>query len=165
MLMSMATRSHADPRQPSAAEPGPPPASFVAALEEFFSAVRRSRARAAREAGAGELTVSQYQLLSDLAEGSERSVGELAEAAAVTTPTATRMLDGLVRAGVAERRQSTTDRRVVTVTLTAKGQRLMKRKQAVVDAKRRALFESLTPSERRQVERLLGRLASVIEEL
>jgi DNA-binding MarR family transcriptional regulator len=163
--MSMATRSHADPRQPSTAEPDRLPATFVAALEEFFSAVRRSRARAAREAGAGELTVSQYQLLSDLAEGCERSVGELAEAAAVTTPTATRMLDGLVRAGVAERRQSTTDRRVVTVTLTAKGQRLMKRKQAVVDAKRRALFESLTPSERRQVERLLGRLASVIEEL
>jgi MarR family transcriptional regulator, organic hydroperoxide resistance regulator len=163
--MSMATTARASSMQSSTARPGGPPASFVSALEEFFSAVRRSRARAAREAGAGELTVSQYQLLAALAEGSERPVGELAEAAAVTTPTATRMLDGLERAGIAERRHSTSDRRVVTVRLTARGWRLMKRKEEVVDAKRRALFESLSPSERGQVERLLRRLAGVIEEL
>ena len=75
------------------------------------------------------------------------------------------MLNGLVRAGIAERRHSTSDRRVVTVRLTANGRRLMKRKEAVVAAKRRALFASLSPSERRQVERLLRRLAGVIEEL
>ena len=109
--------------------------------------------------------MSQYQLLSALAEGAERPVGELADAAAVTTPTATRMLDGLVRAGIAGRRRSTSDRRVVTVRLTPKGRRLMKRKEAVVDAKRRALFASLSPSERPQVERLLRRLAGVIEDL
>ncbi len=160
-----ATTRGGDPEHPTRSEPSEPPASFVAALEEFFSAVRRSRARSAREAGTGELTASQYQLLSALAKGSERSVGELAEAAAVTTPTATRMLDGLVRAGIAERRHSTSDRRVVTVRLTPKGRRLVKRKETVVAAKRRALFESLSPSERRQVERLLRRLAGVIEEL
>src|SRR5919201_5865949 len=159
MLTSMATTERASTARSSTSRPDGPPASFVSALEEFFSAVRRSRARAAREAGAGELTVSQYQLLAALAEGSERPVGELAEAAAVTTPTATRMLDGLVRAGIAERRHSTADRRVVTVRLTAKGRRLMTRKEEVVDAKRRALFHSLNPSERRQVERLLRRLA------
>jgi MarR family transcriptional regulator, organic hydroperoxide resistance regulator len=161
----MATADRASPEQSSTPRPGGPPASFVSALEEFFSAVRRSRARAAREAGAGELTVSQYQLLSALRERSERPVGELAEAAGVTTPTATRMLDGLVRAGVAERRHSTSDRRVVTVRLTARGRQLMTRKEEIVDAKRRALFESLSPSERGQVERLLRRLAGVIEEL
>jgi DNA-binding MarR family transcriptional regulator len=141
------------------------PASFTSALDHFFSAVRRSRARIAREAGAGELTLSQYQLLSALAEVPERPVGELAEAAAVAPPTATRMLDGLERSGIVERRHSTTDRRVVIVRLTGKGRRLVERKEKLVAAKRRALYESLSPSERRQVERLLGRLAEVIEEL
>src|SRR5215218_3850303 len=148
----------AGPAPSTSRRPAEPPESFVSALEEFFAAVRRSRARAAREAGAGELTVSQYQLLAGLAEGSERPVGELAEAAAIATPTATRMLDGLERAGIAVRRPSTSDRRVVTVGLTAKGRRLMQRKQEVVRAKRRALFESLSPAERKQVERLLRRL-------
>ena len=142
-----------------------PPASFVSAIEDFSSAVRRSRARAAREAGAGELTASQYQLLSALAEGADQPVGELADAACIAAPTATRMLDGLERAGIVERRHSTVDRRVVTVRLTPKGHRLVERKQQVVAEKRRALWASLGPSERQQVERLLRRLAEVIEEL
>jgi DNA-binding MarR family transcriptional regulator len=141
------------------------PEGFVSALDEFFSAVRRSRARTARETGAGELTLSQYQLLTALAETPERPVGELAEAAAVAPPTATRMLDGLERSGIVERRHSTVDRRVVTVRLTPDGQRLVERKERLVAAKRKALYESLSDSERRQVERLLRRLAEVIEEL
>lgn len=141
------------------------PEGFVSALDEFFSAVRRSRARTAREAGTGELTLSQYALLSALDETSERPVGELAEAADVAPPTATRMLDGLERSGIVERRHSTVDRRVVTVRLTAEGQRLMARKERLVAAKRKALFESLSDTERRQVEHLLRRLAEVIEEL
>jgi MarR family transcriptional regulator, organic hydroperoxide resistance regulator len=142
-----------------------PPASFVRALEEFFAAVRRSRARAAREAGAGELTVSQYTLLAGLRGRPERPVGELAEDAGVSSPTATRMLDGLERAGVVERRPSSSDRRVVTVRLSAKGRRLLRRKEEVVADKRRALYDSLSPAERTQAERLLRRLADVIEEL
>ena len=143
-----------------------PPESFTSALDEFFSAVRRSRARAAREAGAGELTLSQYQLLAPLEEEeSELQVGELAEAAGCAAPTATRMLDGLERDGIVERRPSTSDRRVVTVRLTRKGRRLRDRKERVVQEKRRALYASLGDSEREQVERLLRRLAGVIEEL
>ena len=148
-----------------------PPASFTSALDEFFSAVRRSRARAAREAGAGELTLSQYQLLAALAEEEvsrrepERPVGELAEAAGCAAPTATRMLDGLERDGIVERRHSTSDRRVVTVRLTRRGRRLMDQKERVVQEKRRALYASLGDREREQVERLLRRLAGVIEEL
>jgi DNA-binding MarR family transcriptional regulator len=148
-----------------------PPASFTSALDEFFSAVRRSRARAAREAGAGELTLSQYQLLAALADdaGNPRAqglpVGELAEAAGCAAPTATRMLGGLERDGIVERRASSSDRRVVTVRLTRRGRRLVDEKERVVQAKRRALYASLGDSERAQVERLLRRLAGVIEEL
>jgi DNA-binding MarR family transcriptional regulator len=148
-----------------------PPASFTSALDEFFSAVRRSRARAAREAGAGELTLSQYQLLAALADEAgnprepELPVGELAEAAGCAAPTATRMLGGLERDGIVERRPSSSDRRVVTVRLTRRGRRLVDEKERVVQAKRRALYASLGDSERAQVERLLRRLAGVIEEL
>jgi DNA-binding MarR family transcriptional regulator len=142
-----------------------PPATFEAALDEFFGAVRRSRARAAKQVGAGELTQSQFQLLGAFADAAERQVGELAEAAGVAAPTATRMLDGLERAGIVERRPSDSDRRAVTVRLTAKGRRLTDRRRQLVAEKREALYASLSPSERRQVERLLRRLAAVIEEL
>jgi DNA-binding MarR family transcriptional regulator len=75
------------------------------------------------------------------------------------------MLDGLERAGVVERRLSSADRRVVTVGLSPKGRRLLRRKEEIVSGKRRALYDSLSPAERAQAERLLRRLADVIEEL
>jgi MarR family transcriptional regulator, organic hydroperoxide resistance regulator len=138
---------------------------FGEAWDEFFGAVRRAKGRAAREAGGRELTLSQYQLLAALGELPERPVGELAEAVGVAPPTATRMVDCLERAGIVERRNSTEDRRVVTVRLTPHGGRLLRRKRELVTGKRRALWLSLTPEEREQAEHLLRRLAAIVEEL
>ena len=154
----MATRTH--PETGATA-----PADFDAAWEHFFGAIRRARARAAREIGSGELTLSQYSLIVALTERSPRPVGELAELAGVAAPTATRMLDGLARAGFVERRTSSADRRVVEIDLTEAGRRVVRRKRARMTAKRRALYESLAPAEREQAERLLRRLAGLIEEL
>jgi DNA-binding MarR family transcriptional regulator len=92
-------------------------------------------------------------------------VGEIAFAAEIATPTATRMLDALARDGVVEKRPSAVDGRVVTVRLTAKGRRLVRAKGKVVAEKRQRAYESLSRSERRDAVALLGRLAEVIEEL
>jgi MarR family transcriptional regulator, organic hydroperoxide resistance regulator len=140
------------------------PATFEAAWDGFFAAIRRARVRAAREPG-GELTIPQYQLLAALGERPGQPVGELAAAAEISHPTATRMLDSLERSGVIERRHSQDDRRVVSVRLTRKGRRLLERKRALISEKRRALYESLDESEREQAEHLLRRLAQAIEEL
>jgi MarR family transcriptional regulator, organic hydroperoxide resistance regulator len=142
-----------------------PSATFEAALEDFFGAVRRGRARAARQVGAGELTLSQFALVGAFDDAEERQVGELAEAAGVAGPTATRMLDGLERRGIVERRPSESDRRVVTVRLTPQGRRMVERKRKLSREARRALYDSLTPSERTHAERLLRRLAEVIDQL
>jgi DNA-binding MarR family transcriptional regulator len=139
--------------------------SFSVAWDAFFGSIRRARGRFAREAGAGELTLPQYQLLTALSDMPQRPVGELAEAAGIAAPTATRMLDGLERAGIVRRTPSTEDRRVVTVQLTPKGGRLLKRKRKRVEERRRALYDSLSAAEREQAERLLHRLAALMDEL
>jgi MarR family transcriptional regulator, organic hydroperoxide resistance regulator len=136
---------------------------FDAAWDRFFDSIRRARARGVREVG--ELTFSQLHLLTALADRSPRSVGELAELAGVAAPTATRMLDGLARAGVVERRPSSSDRRVVEIFLTDEGRRIVRRKRSRIAAKRRELHDSLAPGERAQAERLLGRLADLMDEL
>lgn len=137
---------------------------FETAWDEFFAALRRARGRAARERGE-ELTLSQQNLLTALGEHPQLPVGEVALAAGVAPPTATRMLDHLERTGIVRREHSTRDRRVVTVALTAQGQQLLERKRAAVHEKRRTLYESLHPDEREQAQRLLRRLAEVIGEL
>ena len=91
--------------------------------------------------------------------------GELAEAAGIAAPTASRMIDSLERAGIVTRRHSTEDRRAVTVALTTEGRKQYEHKRALHEAKRAELFVSLSDAERENAEHLLRRLAGLIEEM
>jgi DNA-binding MarR family transcriptional regulator len=137
---------------------------FERAWNDFFASVRRARGRAARDLGAG-ISLAQYQVIAPLEEAGKLAVGELALAAGIATPTATRMLDALSRDGIVERESSSADRRVVTIRLTGKGRRQVRAKRRIVAEKRRLVYESLSPRERRDAVALLDRLAEVIEEL
>lgn len=134
------------------------------AWDGFFAAVRRARGRSARQQG-NELTLSQTHLLAVLADEPRARIGELAEAAGVATPTATRMVDSLERAGVVTRDRSEEDRRVVEVRLTPKGKRLLARKNEVRQAQRERFEASLTAGEREQAQALLKRLSEALDEL
>jgi len=149
----------------SAPSAGAPEAErFAAAWEAFGLATRRARARLSREDGLA-LTPSQLHLLEALDGPDSLTVGRLAEAAGVTAPTATRMLDGLQRTGVVERSADPRDRRCVNVRLTRGGRELVSAKRAAVAAKRAELFARLVPAERADATRLLRRLADLIDEL
>ena len=126
--------------------------------------MRRSRARQSNDPTA-PLTLSQYHLIGALERSPSLSVGQLAEAAGVSSPTATRMLDGLERDGLIERSPSERDRRSVSVSLTEAGRRAQRAERRRLERKRRALAEQLTPAERRQANALLRRLAALIDEL
>ncbi len=136
---------------------------FTAAWERFFRTTRRLRARAARLPVEG-LSLSQYQLLEALRGTDELTVGELADAAGVAAPTATRMLDCLAREGRIERRHSETDRRAVLVSLTPAGREAVAAAHQQVEAFRRRVFESLGPAEREHAAVLLARLSDILEE-
>jgi DNA-binding MarR family transcriptional regulator len=138
-------------------------AAFAAALDDFRRASGRARGRLASE---GDLTLSQYHLLEPLLSAqAPLGVGELACAAGVSAPTATRMLAGLEREALVERRSCTRDRRVVRVGLTPEGEERMTRKRDRIRARHEDLFRSLEPGERAQAARLLERLAAAIEGL
>jgi DNA-binding MarR family transcriptional regulator len=57
------------------------------------------------------------------------------------------------------------DRRVVRVEITPEGAELVTRKHNAMRATREAVFNQLTPGERRTAARVLHRLASAIEDL
>jgi len=138
-------------------------AAFAAALDDFRRASSRARGRLASE---GDLTLSQYHLLEPLLDAeAPLGVGELACAAGVSAPTATRMLAGLERDDLVERRGCTRDRRVVRVVLTDEGAGRMERKRSRMEARHLALYRSLEPGEPAQAARLLERLAAAIEDL
>jgi DNA-binding MarR family transcriptional regulator len=136
---------------------------FAAAWETFFRTTRRLRSRAAKQPLEG-LSLAQYHLLEALRHEDEATVGELAEAAGVAAPTATRMLDCLARDGHITRRHSEEDRRAVLVSLTPAGRSAVQAAHEEVSELRRRVYESLEPAEREQAAALLTRLSQAMEE-
>jgi DNA-binding MarR family transcriptional regulator len=139
-------------------------AAFAAAFDDFVRAAKRARARVEPEA---TLTPSQHDLLSPLAEAGATPLGlrELARAAAVSAPTATRMIDGLEARGLVTRERAADDRRAVRIALTADGREAVDERRASMLARRRALFDQLSPGERRAAAKVLARLAAAYEEI
>jgi DNA-binding MarR family transcriptional regulator len=113
---------------------------------------------------ASGLPPGQLSALSVLVFGGPLTLGALAAAEDVAGPTMTRIVDGLVRRGLAER-QRQADRRTVLVAATAAGRRLMR------DGRRRrvealeAALAALPVADRRRlrgVGPLLDRLAAEV---
>jgi DNA-binding MarR family transcriptional regulator len=139
-------------------------ASLSEALAGFFRATRRARGRAASQTPAGGISLAQFHLLEPLAEG-PRTNRQLAEAAGITSPTATRMIDGLVGRGLVTRVEDPADRRAVLISLTDTGSDALAAKVEEYSRVRVQLAETLEPEERLAAADLLNRLAVVIEEL
>jgi DNA-binding MarR family transcriptional regulator len=137
---------------------------FTESWDEFLRAMRRARGRVNAAPSVSGLSLSQFQVVEPL-ETASRGVGELAAAAGVAAPTATRMLAALERQGVVTRTAGDGDRRRVVVELTAAGREMVTRKRAEVVALRGRLRESLEPGEREQAAALLRKLAGLMETL
>src|SRR5437899_2288034 len=105
-------------------------ARFAQTWDEFVLALRRAQARG--QSSRDDLTLAQYYVLAQLKDDVPRPVRQIAETAGVTPPTATRLVDGLERAGLLRRTRSETDRRTVLVSLTDAGRERLKRKRAQI---------------------------------
>jgi len=139
------------------------PDAFLSAFDAFAQAVRRARGAPAGQARV--LTLSQYGLLELLLDEDHARVRDLAEYAGVSAPTATRILDTLERRGLVRRRQSSEDRRGVSVTLTDRGRRALNERHAWIRNRQRAFYDDLPLPERRLAPELLLSLADLIDEL
>lgn len=138
-------------------------ATFLDAFDRFVRAVRRARGVGAREAGG--MTLSQYSLLEPMHERRVARVSELAEAAGISAPTATRILDTLERRGIVVRSPAAADRRGVDVVLTHTGRDLLAARHEWLREQQHDLFRSLDGDERALAPELLDRLADLIDRL
>jgi len=123
--------------------------------------LRRLRVRD-RESGVGPAQLSALSVL--VLGGGPRSLGELAEAEQVRPPTMSRIVAGLVRAGLV-RRGKTGDGRRVRLEATAKGTRILQEgRRRRVESLARAL-SSLSGEDREKLSALIDHLEKVIRHL
>ena len=105
----------------------------------------------------------QLSALSVLVFGGDRTIAQLAQAEQVTSPTMTRIVDGLERTGLAKRSPHPDDRRATVVRATSKGRRVMERgRQQRVDLIA-ALLAPMPKADLAAVERAATALAHALE--
>jgi long-chain acyl-CoA synthetase len=96
-----------------------------------------------------DLTTAQYRTLTQLGEGAEAS-SSLAAKLAVSRPTVTAVVEGLVERGLVDRRHSDEDRRRVSVNLTESGRQMLARADEVVSAKLADVLAAVSPRQAAQ---------------
>jgi DNA-binding MarR family transcriptional regulator len=131
------------------------------ALIGLLGAERRLRGREQRTAG-GTLTNSQLWALSVLRDG-EKTAGEIAESTLNNPATTTAMLDQLEERGVLARRRSTEDRRVILVSLTPKGRRIVEEKHVRAQTLWREMLKDADEEEIEAAVRVMAMLARMLD--
>jgi DNA-binding MarR family transcriptional regulator len=124
-----------------------------ATAERLHSVAVRMLRMVRREDRASGLSGPRLSALSVLVFGGPLSLAGLAAAEQVSAPTMTRIVDGLVRAGLATRTPEPENRRQVRIDATDEGRRILeegRRRRVRVVADR---LGRLADSERRAVER------------
>lgn len=111
-----------------------------------------------------DLTGPQLTVVKMLEQIGDLSLSELSERIRAQNSTVTGIIDRMEREGLVVRERSKEDRRVVYIRLTSKGRRLA---EAVpVEPMRifRSALESLSPTETRDLVRILGKVARRVQE-
>lgn len=105
-----------------------------------------------------DMSVPEWRVLACLSETGGLSVGELAAMALMKQPRLTKVLDRMARDGLIQRRPTATDRRRVTVHLTAKGRTRVMPVQGAASRHEAELLRQFTAGERRTIKHALDLL-------
>lgn len=138
-------------------------------LRRFEVAMRRLRLGAVRIMGRAlsrfDLTVSQHTLLFSLFHPGKCKMSELARELGITMGAATSIVDRLIKAGLVKRERSTEDRRVVFVSLSKKGRRMMEEVHKVTLELMANLLSRLSAREREAFLSAYEKMSEEIESL
>src|SRR5213080_1856888 len=119
----------------------------VDAADRLHSAAIHALRHVRREDPATGLSAARLSALSVLVFGGSRTLGELAAAEQVRPATMTKIAQSLVEDGYARRQADPADGRVVRLSATAKGRRVMQRGRERRVTNLARLLERLSPGE------------------
>jgi len=104
------------------------------------------------------LSHTGFALLTTIWVGGPQEVRSLARKLRLSKPSITSAIGTLERAGLVRRERSTDDKRLVSVTLTAAGRRLVRKAQSALHRCELALTAGLSRTEQRQMAAWLRRV-------
>lgn len=130
-------------------------------LVEAHSSLSRQLGRSLVQQAGVPHTWFEVLLRVSRAEGAQMSMGELAQQVALTSGGVTKLVDRMIDAGLVERVQCATDRRVSFAALTRQGQEALSRAVQVHATDLRLVFSGFSERDLRTMDALLDRLRDV----
>lgn len=131
------------------------PTDPVCVADRLHTATIHILRRLRREDDATSLPAPLLSALSVLVFGGPLTLGELARAEQVRPPTVTRVVGRLVAAGLARRTRDRADRRVIRLSATAKGRRILMAGRARRVSRLAGVIRRLKPGELAALSRAL----------
>lgn len=134
------------------------PSHLMRRCEQYFSDLY------AREAGARELTRSQFTVLCALEHNEGVSQTALVEITGIDRSTLAEMVRRMLERGLISRKRTETDLRANAVAITQGGRKALRSARAAADRAERALLEPLPAAERQKFVKCLAAIAAASEE-
>lgn len=107
------------------------------------------------------VTVAEWVVMREMFDEDETSPGVLAECIGMTRGGVSKLVDRLVRKGLARRRERVDDRRFQAIALTVEGRRLLPQLAALADQNDEEFFHPLTKPERAALLAAMKKLVQV----
>jgi len=108
------------------------------------------------------ITSAQMIMLASLHDHGRCKLKTLAKERGISPPTATGLIDRLVKAGYVKRESDPEDRRVVMVSLTKSGERIVKNFLSTVRNRWKSILIKLTPKEQHQYLNILRKIVGIL---
>lgn len=135
------------------------------ALVDVFNNVMWIEEASLRESEFNDISIKDMHTIAAISMYEERTASQVAEMVHLTPSAMTSAIDKLVKKGYVERRRGINDRRVVELALTHRGRTVFRAHQAFHRSMAHSLFDSLSDSDARVVERAIVNLRDHLHEL
>ncbi len=133
---------------------------LFSALPLIHRSIRRKLFKTAMVGFNKDITPPLFEIIKLLEESRSLHIAEIGERLQIARPQMTHLIDRLVEMEIVERQTSTEDRRIINVTLTGSGKKILKEHEAVI---RRATTETLANLTLEDLETLSASLKTLRE--
>ena len=127
-------------------------------LVKLFRNINTIEEQAIRTEEYKDMTTNDMHVIEAIGTGAARNMTSVAKALAVTTGTLTISVNSLVKKGYVDRVRSEEDRRVVLISLTAKGKKAFAHHKRFHDEMIQMVVKGLSEDEQAVLEKSLGNL-------
>ena len=127
-----------------------------ATLEDLVLTFRRKIIDVCRKEGLPyDLTLSQAEIVRYVGKAGKGTMKDIASHLKITPPSATAMIDELEKKDVVLRKADLADRRIVSITLTAKAHKIYSAMQKHKETVLNEMLSRLSPTEKKSLERII----------